>query len=105
MIHNNNNYNSYRRLTHTPRDEGEIIHKKILFLENMDHLDQSPTNGVPTPFVMIQPFGSAWINVDQRAGTFSIQGTQTGHDNSCPRKYGSFGSTEKTSVVSMPYKH
>ena len=96
MIHNNNNYNSYRRLTHTTRDEDEIIHKKILFLKNVDHLDQSPINGVRTPFVMIQPFGSAWINVDQMAGTFSIRGTQTGeelgHDNSCPRKYGSFGS-------------
>ena len=42
----------------------------------MDHLDQSPINGVPTPFVMIQPFGSAWINMDQRAGTFSINGTR-----------------------------
>ena len=73
MIHNNNNYNSYRRLIHTPRDEDEIIHKKFFFLKNMDHLDQSPINGVPTPFVMIQPFGSAWINVDQRAGEFSIR--------------------------------
>ena len=73
MIHNNNNYNSYRELTHTTRDGGEIIYKKILFLKNMDHLDQSPINGVPTPFVMIQPFGSAWINVDQRAGAFSIR--------------------------------
>ena len=105
MIHNNNNYNSYGEITHAPRDEGEIIHKKILFLENMDHLDQSPINGVPTPFVMIQPFGSAWINMDQRAGTFSIRAPQKGHDNSCPRKYGSFGSTEKTSVVSVTYKH
>ena len=50
--------------------------KKIFFSKNMDHLDQSPINGVPTPFVMIQPFGSTWINVDQRAGTFSINGTR-----------------------------
>ena len=58
----------------------------------MDHLDQSPINGVPTPFVMIQPFGSAWINVDQRAVDSSTTHRKTGHDNSCPRKYGSFGS-------------
>ena len=89
MIHNNNNYNSYGELTHPPRGRTDQYEKKIFFSKNMDHLDQSPINGVRTPFVMIQPFGSAWINVDQRAGTFSIR---TGHDNSCPRKYGSFGS-------------
>ena len=92
MIHNNNNYNSYRRLTHPPRGRDEKEIKKFFFSKNVDHLDQSPINGVPTPFVMIQPFGSAWINVDQRAGTFSTTAPQTGHDNSCPRKYGSFGS-------------
>ena len=67
MIHNNNNNNSHGEITHTPRDGDEIFYKKIFFSKNMDHLDQSPINGVPTPFVMIQPFGSAWINVDQRA--------------------------------------
>ena len=92
MIHNNNNYNSYRRLTHTPRERDEKEIKKIFFSKNMDHLDQSPINGVPTPFVMIQRFGSAWINVDQRAVDSSTMTPQKGHDNSCPRKYGSFGS-------------
>ena len=59
-----------------PRDGDEIIYKKFFFLKNVDHLDQSPINGVPTPFVMIQPFGSAWINMDQEAGTFSIRAPQ-----------------------------
>ena len=75
-----------------PRDGDEIIYKKFFFPENVDHLDQHAINGVPTPFVMIQPFGSAWINMDQRAGAFSIRRHKMGHDNSCPHKYGSFGS-------------
>ena len=76
MIHNNNNYNSYGELTHPPRERTDHYEKKIFFSKNMDHLDQHAINGVPTPFVMIQPFGSTWINVDQRSTDSSIQGSK-----------------------------
>ena len=79
-------------MTHTPRERTGTSREKIFFSKNVDHLDQSPINGVQTPFVMIQPFGSAWINMDQRAAFSTTNGDESGHDNSCPRKYGSFGS-------------
>ena len=71
-------------------DEKEI--KKILFLEKRGSFGSKPDKWRPDA---IRNDPTLWINVDQRGSKgrhIQHHATKTGHDNSCPRKYGSFGS-------------